>query len=204
MNEDTPYVVAISGASGYIYGFQLVSALVRKDIRVLLIVSKAARKVLEHETDFVLYPSLSAFLLEFGIDCSNEGTVELLDPDDVAAGPASGSFIHAGMAVAPCSMKTLSNIASGNADNLITRAADVALKETRKLILLCRETPLNLIHLDNMRTAARAGAVIMPACPSFYSAPETVEDLVDTVVSRVLDHLGVENSSAVRWDPGPG
>ena len=204
MSEDTPYVVAVSGASGSVYGFRLVSALVRKDARVLLIVSKAARKVLEHETDFSSYPSLSAFLMEFGIDCGNKGAVELLDPDDVAAGPASGSFIHAGMAVAPCSMKTLSNIASGNGDNLITRAADVALKETRKLILLCRETPLSLIHLDNMRTAARAGAVIMPACPSFYSAPATVEDLVDTVVSRVLDHLGVENASAVRWDPGPG
>jgi 4-hydroxy-3-polyprenylbenzoate decarboxylase len=174
---------------------------VKNHARVLLIVSGAARKVLHHETGFSSYPSLSAFLTDLGIDCSNEGVVELLDPDDVAAGPASGSFIHAGMVIAPCSMKTLSQIACGNADNLVTRAADVALKETRKLILLCRETPLNLIHLDNMRTAAGAGAVIMPACPSFYSEPATIEDLVDTVVSRILDHLGVKNVSAFRYNP---
>lgn len=204
MSENPPYVIAISGASGTVYGLRLVSALVRNRARVLMIVSKAARKVLAHETDFSSYPSLSAFLSNFGIDCREGGPVKLLDPDDIAACAASGSFVHAGMAVAPCSMKTLSHIASGNADNLITRAADVALKECRKLLLLCRETPLNLIHLDNMRTAAGAGAVIMPACPSFYSMPATIDDLVDTVVSRVLDHLGVENAAAVRWDPGPG
>lgn len=201
MSENPPYVVALSGASGSVYGLRLVSALVRNHARVLLIVSGAARKVLHHETDFSSYPSLSAFLMDLGIDCSNEGMVELLDPDDIAAGPASGSFIHAGMVIAPCSMKTLSQIACGNADNLVTRAADVALKETRKLILLCRETPLNLIHLDNMRTAAGAGAVIMPACPSFYSEPATIDDLVDTVVSRILDHLGVKNVSAFRYNP---
>lgn len=204
MSVDPPYVVAISGASGSVYGLQLVSALVRNHVRVLLIVSRAARKVLAYETAFSSYPSLSVFLQDSGIDCRNRGPVELLDPDDIAAGPASGSFVHAGMAIAPCSMKTLSHIASGNADNLITRTADVALKETRKLILLCRETPLSRIHLDNMRTAAGAGAVIMPACPSFYSAPATIEDLVETVVSRMLDHLGVENAAAVRWHPGPG
>lgn len=201
MSDDPPYVVALSGASGSVYGLRLVSALLRNRSRVLLIVSWAARKVLHHETDFSSYSSLPAFLLDRGIDCRNGGPVKLPDPDDVAACAASGSFVHAGMAVAPCSMKTLSHIAAGNADSLITRAADVALKENRKLVLLCRETPLNLIHIDNMRTAAGAGAVIMPACPSFYSTPATIEDLADTVVYRVLDHLGVEDVSAFRYNP---
>ncbi|MFO7754112.1 MAG: UbiX family flavin prenyltransferase [Desulfobacteraceae bacterium] len=200
-DRENRYIVAMTGASGAIYGLRLARALVKSRCRVYLIVSSAARKVLHYEAGLASYSSMPEFLTAQGIDCKEGGRVELLDPDDIAACVASGSFVHAGMAVAPCSMKTLAGIASGNADNLVTRAADVALKETRKLILLCRETPLNLIHLDNMGTAARAGAVIMPACPSFYGAPLTIEDLADSVVSRALDHLGVENGAAVRWDP---
>ena len=120
-------------------------------------------------------------------------------PDDFFAPVASGSFQHNGMVIAPCSMNTLAAVAAGMTHNVVHRAADVCLKEKRPLILLPRETPLSLIHLKNMTRAAKAGAVIMPPSPSFYSRPQNIDDLVDTVVARVMDHLDLAHNLCVRW-----
>lgn len=201
MTNRAPVIVAMTGASGSLYGIRLIKALINASCPVMVILSKAGEVVLAHETGFRRETGLSAFLSSSGIKAAAGTGLEILDTDDIGALPASGSFIHGGMVVAPCSMKTLASIACGFADTLITRAADVCLKERRPLILLPRETPLNLIHLENMTRLCRAGATIMPPVPSFYSGPASVEDLVDTVVARVLDHLAVGHDPGNRWQP---
>ncbi|MFH1153101.1 MAG: flavin prenyltransferase UbiX [Pseudomonadota bacterium] len=194
------FVVAMCGASGAIYGLQLLKALLERPCRVLCVISRAGYQVLEHETGFCRESgSFTDFLKFRGVKFHPDARFDLFGPDDVGAPPASGSFRHSGMVVAPCSMKTLAAIASGMADTLITRAADVALKEKRPLILLPRETPLNLIHLENMVRACRAGATIMPPSPSFYSGASGADGLADTVVARVLDHLGLDHDLVPRW-----
>ncbi|MCG8620016.1 MAG: UbiX family flavin prenyltransferase [Desulfobacterales bacterium] len=198
-NKGKTYVVAVSGASGSLYGVRLVKALAETGARVLVILSGAGRKVLIHEMGMTADETLLDFLLRYGVDKGAIYRVETFAPEEIAAAPASGSFVHNGMAVAPCSMKTLAAIAGGYADNLITRSCDVALKERRPLILVPRETPFSVIHLENMTRAARAGAVILPPSPSFYSFPETVTDVADTVVSRIMDHLGAEQRLTRRW-----
>jgi 4-hydroxy-3-polyprenylbenzoate decarboxylase len=130
-------------------------------------------------------------------------SVRILEPNDMFTPPASGSYRHDGMVIAPCSMGTAGRIASGVSDDLITRAADVCLKERRPLILVARETPLSLIHLRNLTALTEAGATIMPACPAFYHGPATIEDLVDTVVVRVLRHLGLPCPGAREWQADP-
>jgi 4-hydroxy-3-polyprenylbenzoate decarboxylase len=130
-----------------------------------------------------------------------DGLVTVYDDRDRGAAPASGSALTAGMVIAPCSMGTLAAIAAGTSRSLVERAADVTLKERRPLILLPRETPLSAIHLQNMLRLTRAGAVIMPAAPGFYHRPTKIEELVDFIVGRLLDHLGVENTVSRRWDP---
>jgi 4-hydroxy-3-polyprenylbenzoate decarboxylase len=179
-------VVGISGASGVQYGIRLLQVLKEKGCITHLIMTDSARKIIEIETH------------------SLPGEVQKLasnvyQSDDFAAPVASGSHIFDAMVVIPCSMGTLSAIASGSSDTLITRAADVCLKEKRRLVLVPRETPLSLIQLRNMVTAAEAGAVILPACPAFYSCPQSLCDLVDVLVGRVLDLLGVENDLYQRW-----
>lgn len=198
MKEDT-YVVAISGASGSIYGIRLIKALVEIKARVLVILSNSGLHVLAHEMGYEADQDFIEFLSGCGLEITPDTRIEIFYEDEIASASASGSFIHNGMAVAPCSMKTLSAISSGYADNLITRSADVCLKEKRKLILVPRETPFNLIHLENMTRALKAGAVILPPNPSFYSFPETIEQLVDTIVARILDHLGVPGDLVRRW-----
>ncbi|MGE0085440.1 MAG: UbiX family flavin prenyltransferase [Desulfococcaceae bacterium] len=190
-------VVAICGASGVIYGIRILKALLEKPVEVYLSVSNAGRQVLMHETAYRGE--------EFGDFLSGQGTVfhpdarlKCYKPDDLFAPPASGSFLHQGMIIAPCSMKTLGAIASGISDGLIHRAADVCLKEKRPLVLLTRETPLNLIHIENMRKAAMAGAIIMPPCPSFYTRPETIPDMVDATAARALDQLHI-SIAMKRW-----
>jgi len=191
-------VVAICGASGSIYGIRLLEALLKNPINVYLIISSAGYKVLEHETGYK-GESFSSFLKDQDIPFNSKASLNTYDRDDFFAPPASGSFRNDGMVIAPCSMKTLGAIASGIAGNLIHRAADVNLKEKRPLILLPRETPLNIIHLKNMYVAAKAGATIMPPSPSFYSNPQNISDLVDTVIARVLDHLKIEHDLVKQW-----
>ena len=192
-------VVAISGASGSIYGVRLIKALVENGCQVLILLSHAGRKVLAHEMGYDPQTSFLSFLWQYGVDFDKGRVPEIFSQDEIASAPASGSFVHHGMAVVPCSMKTLSAIASGYADNLITRSCDVSLKERRTLVLVPRETPLSLIHLSNMTRAASAGAVILPPTPSFYTFPQTIEDLVDTIVARIMDHLGVAHNLGSRW-----
>ena len=191
-------VVAITGASGSIYGVRLVRALMTMPVGVYLIVSPSGRQVMMHETGYAKGP-LERFLRESGAVFHESAKIDEIPPDDFSAPIASGSFRHDGMVIAPCSMNTLASIANGITDNGIHRAADVCMKERRPLILLPRETPLSLIHLKNMVRAAEAGAVVMPPSPGFYHRPQTVDDLVDGVVARVLDHLGFAHELSPRW-----
>lgn len=183
-------VVGISGASGAIYGIRTLKALrAVADVEVHLVVSSGARATIEYETD------------------SSVADVQALahavyDEKDLAASLASGTFLTHGMVVAPCSIRTLSSIANSLNDNLITRAADVHLKERRPLVLMVRETPLHAGHLRLMREAALSGATILPPVPGFYIRPKTIEELVDHSVGKALDQLGVEHALFRRWD-GP-
>ncbi|MDQ1254054.1 MAG: flavin prenyltransferase [Euryarchaeota archaeon] len=181
--------VGISGASGVQYGVRLLEILAEKGIKTHLILTDAAKQIMEIETDYT--PSDVEKLATWGYA-----------QKDFSAPIASGSYRTAGMVIAPCSMKTLSAVANGISDTLLTRAADVCLKEERKLILMTRETPLNLIHLENMVRAKKAGTSILPACPGFYSKPKTIEDLIDIMVGRALDLLGIENDIYERWSEG--
>ncbi|MDD4347066.1 MAG: UbiX family flavin prenyltransferase [Desulfitobacteriaceae bacterium] len=182
----TRIVLAISGATGAIYGIKLLEALNSAGVETQLIISDSAQKTIGMETDYSLNDVTKMASQQF----SNS---------DIAAPPASGSFLHQGMVIAPCSMKTLAAIASGYADNLINRAADVTIKERRKLVLLVRETPLSPIHLENMLKLARLGVIIMPPVPSFYHLPKNMEDMIKQLTGRIFDQLGIENSLVKRW-----
>lgn len=180
-------VIGISGASGAIYGIRLLEVLAeRPEIETHLVVSQAARLIVAHETD------LTVAQVEPLADYAYA-------PDDLAAPIASGSFATCGMVIAPCSIKTLSAVANSHAADLLGRAADVTLKEGRPLVLVVRETPLHLGHLRLMVRAAEIGAVIFPPVPAFYGRPQTVAELVDGIVGRVLARLGVENELYTRW-----
>jgi 4-hydroxy-3-polyprenylbenzoate decarboxylase len=194
-------VVAMCGASGAVYGIRLIRALMAVPVEVYLVISAAGRAILAHEAGFA-HKSMVDFLKDHSMACHAGATLVELDPDDGFASIASGSFRHQGMVIAPCSMNTLAAAAAGITDNLIHRAADVCLKEGRPLILVPRETPLSVIHLQNMLRLARAGAVILPPSPGFYMNPRTIEDLVDGVVARILDRLGFHHDIAPRWS-GP-
>lgn len=180
-------VVAVSGASGATYGLHLLRALKETPgVETHLVVSDSGWRTIAHELE------LQRRDFEALADCVH-------DVRDVGASLASGSFRCDGMAVAPCSMRTLAAIANGLADNLLTRAADVMLKERRKLVLLARETPLHLGHLRNMQAVTEMGAIVMPPVPAFYSRPRTLQDIVDHTVARVLDQLDVPHTLATRW-----
>jgi 4-hydroxy-3-polyprenylbenzoate decarboxylase len=191
-------VVAICGASGSVYGIRLVEELMKTPVELHLVVSDAGRMVMAHETEYSGGSFLS-FLAKRNFAPHERALLKEYGKDDLFAPPASGSFRHDGMVVAPCSMNTLGSISSGIADDLVRRSADVALKEKRTLVLLTRETPLSAIHLENMLLLARAGAVVMPACPGFYHCPASVEQLVDTVIARVLDHLDIAHRLVKPW-----
>lgn len=179
-------VVGISGASGVQYGIRLLKVLADMKIRTHLIISKSAKQIIQIETDYSPLEVEELASVVYG-------------EKDFTASIASGSHIFDGMIIAPCSMKTLGSIASGISDNLMTRSADVCLKEGRKLILMTRETPLSRIHLENMLRAQQAGAVILPASPGFYSKPHTIEDLVNIMAGRALDQMGIKNELFKRW-----
>lgn len=190
-----PVTFGITGASGAPYAVRLLRALNESATPTRLIISSYGWRLLAEETGI---EGLEALQRATG-DWSR---VELYDSLDRGATPASGSAPSGGMVICPCSMGTLASIAAGTSRNLVERAADVALKERHPLILVPRETPLSLVHLENMTRLTRAGAVIMPAAPGFYHRPEAISDLVDFVVARILDHLGVEHRVGKRWKSG--
>jgi len=180
-------VVAITGASGAIFGIRTLQALKSLNVETHLVMSKWARTTIAHETT-----------------CS-VADVEALStqvhhPENQAAPISSGSFRTDGMIIAPCSMKTLAAIRVGFGDSLISRAADVTLKERRKLVLLARESPLSEIHLDNMLALARMGSVILPPMPAFYSKPKSLDDMVDHIIGRLLDQFALDMPGMNRWD----
>ncbi len=193
-------VVAMAGASGSLYALRLVSVLTRSGFEVYFAMTRGAEKVLAAECGVRLSadsPKAEGFeAAGYPVDRERLRTFAI---GNVAAPFSSGTFVHRGMALVPCSMGTLGRIAHGFSSNLVERAADVCLKERRRLILVPRETPLNLVHLENLRTLALAGATILPAMPGFYTKPKTIEDLVDSVVGKVLDQLGVEHDVSRRW-----
>lgn len=193
MSASLPRVVlGVTGASGSFYGARLLSHLRAAGTETHLVLSRTASMVAAHEG--ISFPKSLAAGTE-GLP----GSVIRHAEEDLFAAPASGSFRHRGMVIAPCSAGTVGRIASGTSDTLLTRAADVCLKERRPLVIVLRETPLNRIHLRNLLALEEAGALIMPASPSFYSAPSSIEALVDTVLARVLDHLGVDLEVSPRW-----
>lgn len=178
-------VLALTGASGMPYALELIKEIKLKDIELHMIVSNAAYKVLKLETT------------------SYESVLKVADysysQEQIGASIASGSFLHSGMIICPCSMASLSAIANGLGSNLIHRAADVTLKEKRPLIIVPRETPLNRIHIENMLKAYDAGATILPPCPGFYHGPENINDLVRHIAGRILDSLKIEHDLFNRW-----
>ncbi len=196
------YVVGISGGSGAPYTRRVIEGLVEAGHDAKIVVTDAGRRVFEIELGIALTgdPAADIQILKDNLDLgSGSGSIELFDQWNVAATIASGSYECAGMVVVPCSMGTLARIATGISSNLLERAADAALKERRKLILVPRETPLSLIHLRNMTAVTEAGAIVMPAMPGFYHLPKSVEDLVDMIAGRVLDGLGVDSNLLRRW-----
>ncbi len=194
-----PLVVAITGASGAPYGIRLLEQLLVAGRRVSLIVSSHGFRLLRTESEVGDLAGLREAVGAARFD----RLVTVYDDNDRGAAPASGSSLAGGMVICPCSMGTLASIAAGTSRSLVERAADVALKERRPLLLVTRETPLSLIHLENMRRLTMAGAVVMPAAPGFYHRPTTVAELVDFIVARALDHLGVPNTLSPRWGAEP-
>ncbi len=179
-------VIAITGSSGAVYGVRLLEVCRRLKVETELIVSKSAETLLSQE-------------LGKGVRDIKKLATRSYSPDNLMAPMSSGSYQVDGMAVVPCSMKTLGEIANGISHDLITRAADVTLKQNRKLVLVPRETPLNLIHLENMVRVKRAGAIVLPAAPAFYQKPEKISDLVDFIVGRVLEMFNVKHELYRPW-----
>jgi 4-hydroxy-3-polyprenylbenzoate decarboxylase len=179
-------IIALTGASGVIYGKRLLEILRNKKVETHLVISQAAEKIIAHE-----------------LGTTKESLEKLANHvyvvNDWSSPIVSGSFKTDGMVIVPCSMKTMAGIANGFAENVILRAADVVLKEKRKLVLVPRETPLNTIHLRNMLDLAKQGAIIVPAMPAYYHKPKSIEALVDFVVGRILDVLGIEHNLYQRW-----
>ncbi|MDJ0805362.1 MAG: flavin prenyltransferase UbiX [Gammaproteobacteria bacterium] len=198
--QQQPIALAITGASGSAYALRLLECLVGAGRRVYLMISQAGQIVMKMESDLELpsQPAEMQSLLSARFD-AEPGQLQVFGRQQWLAPVASGSNPPQAMVVCPCTTGTLAAIASGASNDLMERAADVMLKERRKLILVVRETPFSEIHLENMLKLARMGAVIMPANPGFYYQPETLEDLVNFMVARVLDHLGIEQDLLPRW-----
>lgn len=186
MSEPKRLVIGISGASGVIYGVRLLEVLKPLPVETHLVMTRTAEVTLAHETN------LKVAAVRKLADVAHS-------VDDLAAAVSSGSFRTLGMVVAPCSMRSLGEIATGISTNLLTRAADVVLKERRKLVLLVRETPLHAIHLRNMATLAEMGVLIAPPVPAFYNRPKTLDDIIDHTVGRVLDLFDLDTGKVKRW-----
>jgi len=200
MSAPRTVTLAFTGASGLPYGLRLLECLLAGETRVFLVYSPAAQVVARHESELVLpaQPHAAAALLAERYR-AHAGQLTVFGREDWLSPIASGSNPADAMVICPCTMGTIGAIASGLADNLIERAADVMLKERRPLVLVPRETPLSAIHLENLLKLARAGAVVLPPSPGFYGHPQGVEDLVDFVVARILDQLGIAHALGPRW-----
>ena len=187
MGENPKIVVGITGSSGVIYGIMLLRVLKKFEIETHLVLSKWAEKNIEIETDEKVneIEKIANFVYE---------------ESNMAASISSGSFRTDGMAIIPCSMKTLSSIANGYDDNLISRAASVTIKENRRLVLVPRETPLSKIHISNMLKLAEVGVVILPAMPGFYHKPKSIDDLISHIIGKTLDQFGINNDLFTRWN----
>jgi 4-hydroxy-3-polyprenylbenzoate decarboxylase len=194
-----PVVMAITGASGAPYAVRLLEALAARERPVSLIVSDHGLRLLQTE---MAIASIDALRTRIGA-ARWDAAVRVYDDRDRGAAPASGSSLSAGMVICPCSMGTISAIAVGASRSLVERAADVVLKERRRLIVVPRETPYSAIHLENMLSLTRAGAIVLPASPGFYHRPRSIDDLEAFVVARILDHLGVEHDLVPRWGGEP-
>ena len=184
--QNSPLLVGITGASGSIYGVRLLELLSACNVEAHLIVSRAAQMTLAYETSLKL------------ADVERLATV-VYSNSDVGAACSSGSFPTRGMVIAPCSIKTMSEIATGNTANLISRAADVVLKERRRLVLMLREAPLHIGHIRNMATVTEAGGIIYPPVPAFYALPKSIEEMVDRTLARVLDLFDIDTGKIRRW-----
>ena len=180
-------IVGMTGATGAILGVRLLEALKDCEVESHLIISSWARRTIEHETPYTI-KQVSALASVYH------------NSADMGAEISSGSFLTEGMVVIPCSMRTLGSIAHGYGEHLVHRAADVILKESRKLVLVTRETPLSVLHLENMLKMARMGVTIIPPMPAFYNHPKSINDIVDHIVTRVLDQFGISAPFAKRWD----
>lgn len=192
--------LAMTGASGAPYGLRLLQCLIAADVRVYLILSRASEIVINTETSHELPSGITAQLAYFTeFTGAKEGQLVLFEREDWFSPVASGSSSPAQMVICPASGGTISSIATGASNNLIERAADVALKERRQLIVVPRETPYSEIHLQNMLSITRLGAVVLPASPGFYQKPASIDDLVDFVVARILDQLGVDQTILKKW-----
>jgi 4-hydroxy-3-polyprenylbenzoate decarboxylase len=187
MSKPTRLIVGITGATGTIFGVRLLEMLQATDVETHLVMSKWAARTLVHETPFT-------------VEQIQQMATHSYQSGDQGAVISSGSFLTRGMVVAPCSMRTLAAIAHGSGDNLIHRAADVVLKERRKLVLLVREAPLNDIHLENMLKLSRMGAVIVPPVPAFYNQPQTLDDMINHIVMRTLDQFDLHVDAMKRWN----
>jgi 4-hydroxy-3-polyprenylbenzoate decarboxylase len=193
------FVVGITGASGSIYGLRLVEELLRAEKQVSLLLTNAGRQVLAFETGLQLNEKPQECLAQLRRHFSVGAELSHYGLHDFFAPVASGSSAPEAVVICPCSMGTLGRIAAGLSDNLLERVADVALKEQKQLLLVPRETPFNQLHLENLLRLSKAGAQILPAMPAFYQRPQSIEDLVDFVVGKTLDSLGVEHQLFKRW-----
>jgi 4-hydroxy-3-polyprenylbenzoate decarboxylase len=196
------FTVGITGGSGSPYALRVIKALLELEHNVIIVSSKAGKRVLEIESDFLLEGSiqnqLSAWKNQLKLSV-NSARLTVLEENDYAASIASGSSNSLGMVVVPCSMGSLARIANGISSSLIERAADVMIKEKRKLVLVTREAPLSVIHINNMLKLAEIGVEILPASPGFYHKPKTIDDLINFISSRILDRLGVPNNLVPKW-----
>lgn len=192
-------VVAVTGASGAIYAQRLLVHAAKAYEHVYLMLSTQAIDVAATELGVVIDRKDFSTMKWLGCECRN---IHLLDEKDYFTPPASGSFLHDGMVIVPCSMGTAGRIANGISNDLVTRSADVCLKEGRKLVIVPREMPWNLIHLRNLTSLAEAGATVLPACPAWYGKPASLEDLADTVVARILQQFGLSQHLVKEWMVG--
>ena len=200
MSEKKRVTLAMTGASGAPYGLRLLELLLQKDVEVFLLISQPAKVVLATESDIKL-PSDKQAIADYFLNKYNQGNGQLhvLGKDEWFSPVASGSNPVDAMVVCPCSMSSLSSIANGTSNNLMERAADVMIKEQRKLVIVPREAPFSAIHLEQMLKLAQLGVTVLPASPAFYHQPQSVDDMIDFVVARILDHIGIEHSLIKRW-----